>query len=131
MKHEDDHGMNGDSNLSHSVRASNKEDSQKDNDTNWQQERETTKTKDLQCMMAHAFGINYAHRFPKCSRSLHTLLGISLYTSCRQFQFVAVPLYSISDLYANSLLRFTLREDGSFEVLSLHLPSVTVDRRQL
>ena len=29
MKHEDDYGMNGDSNLSHSVRASNKEDSQR------------------------------------------------------------------------------------------------------
>ena len=34
MKHEDDYGMNEDSNLSHSVRASNKEDTQKDNDTN-------------------------------------------------------------------------------------------------
>ena len=30
-------------------------------------------------------GINYAHRFPKCFRSLHTLLGFSLCTSCRQF----------------------------------------------
>ena len=29
MKHEDDYGMNGDSNLSHSVRASDKEDSQR------------------------------------------------------------------------------------------------------
>ena len=29
MKHEDDYGVNEDSNLSHSVRASNKEDSQK------------------------------------------------------------------------------------------------------
>ena len=29
MKHEDDYGMNEDSNLSHSVRASNKEDSQR------------------------------------------------------------------------------------------------------
>ena len=30
-------------------------------------------------------GINYAHRFPKCCRSLHTLLGFSLCTSCHQF----------------------------------------------
>ena len=30
-------------------------------------------------------GINYAHRFPKCFKSLHTLLGFSLCTSCRQF----------------------------------------------
>ena len=29
MKHEDDYGVNEDSNLSHSVRASNKEDSQR------------------------------------------------------------------------------------------------------
>ena len=29
MKHEDDYGMNGDSNLSHSVRASYKEDSRR------------------------------------------------------------------------------------------------------
>ena len=29
MKHEDDYGVNEDSNLSHSVRASNKEDNQK------------------------------------------------------------------------------------------------------
>ena len=33
-KHEDDYGVNEDSNLSHIVRASIKEDSQKDNDTN-------------------------------------------------------------------------------------------------
>ena len=30
-------------------------------------------------------GINYAHRFPKCFRSLHTLLGFSLCTSNRPF----------------------------------------------
>ena len=34
------------------------------------------------------------------------------------------------DLYANSRKRFTLRK-RSFEVLSLHLPSVAVDRRKL
>ena len=38
-------------------------------------------------------GINYAHRFPKCFKSLHTLMGFSLCTSCRQinqslYQFV-------------------------------------------
>ena len=41
---------------------------------------------------------------------------------------VAVPIYSISDLYANSLKRFTLRK-WSCEVLSLHHPSVPADRR--
>ena len=43
---------------------------------------------------------------------------------------VTVPISSISDLYANSLYSFTLRK-RSCEVLSLHSPSVTVDRRQL
>ena len=33
MKHEDDYGVNEDSNLSHSVRASDKEGQSKDNDT--------------------------------------------------------------------------------------------------
>ena len=60
MKHEDDNGMNGDSNLSRlepdSVRASHKEDSQRTTTpTDNKEERLTTKkTKDLRCMMAHA-----------------------------------------------------------------------------
>ena len=33
---------------------------------------------------ASCIGINYAHRFPKCVKSLHTLLGFSLCTSCHQ-----------------------------------------------
>ena len=63
-------------------------------------------------------GINYAHRFP--SVSCH-------FTHCWDFHsalrvnkpiVVAVPIYSISDLYANSLKSFTLRK-RSCEVLSL------------
>ena len=34
MKHEDDHGMNGDSNLSHSVRISKQRKQSRDDDTN-------------------------------------------------------------------------------------------------
>ena len=34
MKHEDDHGMNGDSNLSHSVRISEQGKQSRDDDTN-------------------------------------------------------------------------------------------------
>ena len=34
---------------------------------------------------ASCIGINYAHRFPKCFRSLNTLWGCSLCTSCHQF----------------------------------------------
>ena len=63
-------------------------------------------------------GINYAHIFSKCFRSLH-IVGIFALYFASSIQFVAVPIYSISDLYANFLLRFTLRK-WSCEVLSLH-----------
>ena len=54
MNHEDDHGMSGDSNLSHSVRASNEEDSQGTMTLTDNKEERLRKTKDLQCMMPHA-----------------------------------------------------------------------------
>ena len=47
----------------------------------------------------------------------HTVGLFALYF-VSSIQFVAVPLYSISDLYANSLSSFTLRK-RSCEVLSL------------
>ena len=80
----DDYGMNGDSNLSHSVRASKQGRQSKDDDTNWQQRRETTKNEGSSMHDVSCIGINYAHRFPKCFRSLHTLFGFSLCTSCQQ-----------------------------------------------
>ena len=55
-------------------------------------------------------GINYAHRFPKCFRSLHTLLDFRSELRVNNSTVVAVPIHSISDLYANSLQRFTLRK---------------------
>ena len=60
----DDYGMNGDSNLSHSVRASNKEDIQKtttltDNKKR-DHENEGSSMHDGSCI-----GINYAHRFSR------------------------------------------------------------------
>ena len=85
MKHEDDYWMNGDSNLSHSVCASKQGRQSRDDDTNWQPRRETTKNEGSSMHDDSCIGINYAHRFPKCSRSLHTLLGFSLCTSCQQF----------------------------------------------
>ena len=57
MKHEDDYGVNEESNLSHSVRASNKENSQRTT-TLIDNKKETTKTKDLQCMKTHALASN-------------------------------------------------------------------------
>ena len=84
MKQEDDYGMNEDSNLSHSVRASNKEDSQMTTTLTDNKERDY----DNEGSSMHedsCFGINYVHMFSKCFKSLHTLLGLSLCTSCRQF----------------------------------------------
>ena len=81
-------------------------------------------------MMTHALASTTLTSFPSVSGH---------FTHCWDFRsalrvtnsiVVAVPIYSISDLYANSLWRFTLRK-WSCEVLSLHLPSVAADRRQL
>ena len=83
MKHEDDHGMNEDSNLSHSVRASIKEDSQRTTTQTDNKKRETTKTKDLQCMTTHAS----ASTTLTCSPSVaghFTHCWASLCASCRQ-----------------------------------------------
>ena len=48
-------------------------------------------------------GINYAHMFAKCFRSLHKLLGFAPCFVSSILIFVAVTIYSIYDLYANSL----------------------------
>ena len=112
MKHEDDYGMNEDSNLSRlepdSVRASNKEDSQRTT-TQTDNKRKTTKTKDLQCMKTHAL----ASTTLTCSPSVS-----GHFTHCWDFRS-RIPC------------RDSHCENGSFEVLSLHLPSVAADRRQL
>ena len=123
MKHDDDYGMSEDSNLSRlepdSVRASIKEDSQRtttltDNKKR-DYENEGSSMHEDSCI-----GINYAHMFPKCFRSLHTLLGFSLCTSCRQFLLVvAVTIYSILTC-TRIPCRDSHCENGSFEVLSSH-----------
>ena len=87
MKREDDYGMNEDSNLNlepYSVRASIKEDSQRTT-TLTDNKKETTKTKDLQCMKTHSL----ASTTLTCSSSVSghfTHCWVSLCTSCRQFQ---------------------------------------------
>ena len=84
MKHEDDHGMNGDSNLSHSVRASEQERQSRDDDTNWQQKKRDYEKR----WIFNAWCLMHWHQLrsqiPKCFMSLHTLLGFSLCTSCQQ-----------------------------------------------
>ena len=55
MNHEDDHGMNGDSNLSQTVCVDlNKENSQGTMTLTDNKEERLQRTKDLQCMMPHA-----------------------------------------------------------------------------
>ena len=81
MKHEDDYGVNEDSNLSRlerdSVRVSNKEDSQRTTTLTHNKKRdyenEGSSMHEDSCS-----GINHAHLFPKCFKSLHTLLGFAL-----------------------------------------------------
>ena len=125
MKHEDDYGMNGDSNMSHSVRTS-----EQGRLTDNREERLRNKTKDLQCMMAHALASTTLTDFPSVSgRFTHCWVFRSA-LRVNNSNVVAVPIYSIWDLYANSFQRFTLRK-WSCEVLSSHLPSVTVGCRQL
>ena len=119
MNHEDDHGMNGESNLSQTVCVHlNKENSQGTMTLTDNKEERLQKTKDLQCMMPHALASTTLTDFPSVSGH---------FTHCWSFRsalrvtnsiVVTVPIYSISDLYANSLQRFTLRK-WSCEVLSL------------
>ena len=64
-------------------------------------------------------GITYAHMFPKCFRSLHTIVGFRSVLHVVNAIVVAVTIYSIL-----TCTRFPCRdshcENGSFEVLSLH-----------
>ena len=86
MNHEDDHGMNEESNLSQTMCVHlNKENGQGTMTLTDNKEERLQKTKDLQCMMPHALASTTLTEFPKCFRSLHTLLGFTLCTSCHQF----------------------------------------------
>ena len=78
MRRRDDYGMNGDSNLSHSVRASIMEDNHRTttltDNKKGDYENEGSSMHDDSCI-----GINYAHMFPKCFRSLHIVGIFALY----------------------------------------------------
>ena len=93
MKHHDDDGMNEDSNLSRlqpdSVRASNTEDSQRTTTLTDNKKREEYENEGSSMHEDSCISINYAHMFPKCFRSLHTLLGFALYF-VPSIHFVAV-----------------------------------------
>ena len=104
MNHEDDHAMNGDSNLSQTVCVHlNKENSQGTMTRTDNKEERLRKTKDLQCMMPHALASttltdfqsvsgHFTHCWPFRS-ALHVTNSIVL----------TVPICLVSDLYANSL----------------------------
>ena len=79
MKHEDNYGMNEDSNLSHSVRMSKQGKQPRtmtltDNKEERLRKNEGSSMHDDSCI-----GINYAHRFPKCFRSLHIVWIFALH----------------------------------------------------
>ena len=78
----------------------------------------------------HQLRSQNAHMFSKCCRSLHILLGFALYFMSSILILVAVTIYSIL-----TCTRIPCRDshcgNASFEVLSLHTPSVAADRRQL
>ena len=68
MNHEDDHGMNGDSNLGQTVCVHlNKENSQGTMTLTDNKEERLQKTKDLQCMMPHALASTTLTDFPSVS----------------------------------------------------------------
>ena len=99
MKHEDDCGMNEDSNLSHSVRACIKEDSQR---TTTLTDNKKKRDYENEGSSMHE-GINYAHMFPKCFKvTSHTVWFRSVLHVVNSIT-VAATIYSIFDLYANSL----------------------------
>ena len=74
---EEERGVSEDSNLRQSVRASNKEDSQRT--TTLTDNKERLRKRRSSKHEDSCIGINYAHMFPKCFRSLHTVLGFALY----------------------------------------------------
>ena len=120
MKHEDDYGMNGDSNLSHSVRTS-KQGRQGTMTLTDKQRRKTTKNEGSSTHEDTCIGVNYAHMFSKSFRSLHTLLGFALYfVSSIQL----MPLHPFIQFLTCTRIpcRDSHCENGSFEVLSLHHP---------
>ena len=61
------------------MRASIKEDSQRTTTLTDNKKERDYENKGSSMHEDSCIGINYAHMFPKCFRSLHTLLGFALY----------------------------------------------------
>ena len=83
----------------------------KDNDTNWQQKQRDFKNEGSSMHVDSCIGINYAHMFIQVFQISSHIVGIfALVLRVVNSIVVAVTMKSISDMYANSLLRFTLRK---------------------
>ena len=81
----------------------NKEDSQGTMTPTDNREERLRKTKDLQCMMAHALALTTLTGFPSVSGHFTRCWDFRSALRVNNSIVVAVPVYSISDLYANSL----------------------------
>ena len=68
----------------------------------------------------HQLRSQNAHRLPKCFRSLYTLLGFSLCTSCHQLIVVAVPINSISEPVREFLVEIHTAEMDLWGVVFTH-----------
>ena len=101
--------MNEDSNLNHSVRASKTRNSQRTM-TLTDNRKIDKKTKDLQWMMTHALASTTLTDFPSVQGHFTHCWDFRSALRVTNSTVVAVPINSISDLYANSLQRFTLRK---------------------
>ena len=105
MKHENDYGWTETQTWATMGAHLNKEDIQKNMTlTGNKEERDwLRKTKDLQCMMAHALASTTLTDFPNVSNHLSHCWDFHSALRVNNSVVVAVPIYSISDLYANSL----------------------------
>ena len=94
----------------------------KDNDTNWQQ-KETTKTKDLHCMMTHAFAstaLTERSHVLQVSQVTSHIVGFHSLLHVINFNYCRCNYLLNFDLYANSLQRFTLRKRVLWGVVFAH-----------
>ena len=94
VKHEDDYGMDEDPNLSHSVRMSKQGKQSKNNDTKSKKER-LRKTKDFQCMMAHALAWTTLTDCPNVSGHSTHCWAFRSALRVTNSNVVAVPVYEI------------------------------------
>ena len=102
----------------------------KDNDTNWQQqwdyENEGSSMHEDSCI-----GINCAHMFPECFRSLHTLLGFALYFMSSIFNYCRCNHLLNFWPVREFLVEIHTAKTGLLRCCLYTSPSVAADRRQL